>query len=214
MTYENLKVADHSEDNINMVEQERNFCPRCGKRASKDLEHIHTCTPPSDSAASEAVASGDGTLHGAIDYWQKRALEAEAKLVSNSLESGDIKTTWQPIAKAPKDNKRPLYLAFLINGQLNRIWVDGGVSDGCNGWFSADGGFVEPTHWAYQDEPIPKVPIGWKLVPVEPTEQMIQNTDVYLDELDGYLKFYKAMLNAAPHPPRQEFEAGHSKALQ
>ena len=25
--------------------QERNFCPRCGKR-TKDLTVIHTCTPP------------------------------------------------------------------------------------------------------------------------------------------------------------------------
>jgi len=29
------------------IEQERNFCPRCGKR-TKDLTHIHTCTPPKD----------------------------------------------------------------------------------------------------------------------------------------------------------------------
>jgi len=27
--------------------EERNFCPRCGKRA-KDSTHIHTCTPPQD----------------------------------------------------------------------------------------------------------------------------------------------------------------------
>jgi hypothetical protein len=26
---------------------ERNFCERCGKR-TKDLTHIHTCTPPKD----------------------------------------------------------------------------------------------------------------------------------------------------------------------
>ena len=26
-------------------EQKRNFCPRCGKRAS---DYIHTCTPPQD----------------------------------------------------------------------------------------------------------------------------------------------------------------------
>jgi hypothetical protein len=26
---------------------EQNFCPRCGKR-TKDLTHIHTCTPPQD----------------------------------------------------------------------------------------------------------------------------------------------------------------------
>jgi len=25
---------------------QRNFCERCGKRASKDPYHIHTCTPP------------------------------------------------------------------------------------------------------------------------------------------------------------------------
>ena len=29
-------------------EQERNFCPRCGKR-TKDLTTIHTCTPPQES---------------------------------------------------------------------------------------------------------------------------------------------------------------------
>lgn len=28
-----------------VVQQERNFCPRCGKR-TKDLTVIHTCTPP------------------------------------------------------------------------------------------------------------------------------------------------------------------------
>jgi hypothetical protein len=28
----------------------------------------------------EAIAAGDGTLHGAIDYWQERALKAEARL--------------------------------------------------------------------------------------------------------------------------------------
>ncbi len=28
--------------------QERNFCPRCGKR-TRDLTTIHTCTPPQDN---------------------------------------------------------------------------------------------------------------------------------------------------------------------
>ena len=28
-----------------LSEQQRNFCSRCGKR-TKDLTHIHTCTPP------------------------------------------------------------------------------------------------------------------------------------------------------------------------
>jgi len=30
-----------------LAQQERNFCPRCGKR-TRDLTHIHTCTPPQD----------------------------------------------------------------------------------------------------------------------------------------------------------------------
>ena len=29
--------------------QERNFCPRCGKR-TRDLTVIHTCTPPQEGA--------------------------------------------------------------------------------------------------------------------------------------------------------------------
>jgi len=31
-----------------LSEQQRNFCSRCGKR-TKDLTHIHTCTPPQDN---------------------------------------------------------------------------------------------------------------------------------------------------------------------
>jgi hypothetical protein len=30
-----------------VVQQERNFCSRCGKR-TKDLTVIHTCTPPQE----------------------------------------------------------------------------------------------------------------------------------------------------------------------
>ena len=32
------------------------------------------------SEMDEAIAAGDGTLHGAIDYWQERAFKAEARL--------------------------------------------------------------------------------------------------------------------------------------
>lgn len=35
-------------------------------------------SPTVEQAMEEAVAAGDGTLHGAIDYWQERALKAEA----------------------------------------------------------------------------------------------------------------------------------------
>lgn len=35
----------------------------------------------------QAIAAGDGTLHGAIDHWQERALKAEADLLRKSLEN-------------------------------------------------------------------------------------------------------------------------------
>ena len=28
--------------------EERNFCPRCGKRRGGDVNYIHTCTPPQE----------------------------------------------------------------------------------------------------------------------------------------------------------------------
>jgi ribosomal protein S27AE len=37
-------AKDH-EKVFEQIQQEQNFCPRCGKRTS-DLAAIHTCTPP------------------------------------------------------------------------------------------------------------------------------------------------------------------------
>ena len=49
--------------------QERNFCPRCGKRTA-DLTTIHTCTPPDDNALqrglarTKEVAAGSQAFYG------------------------------------------------------------------------------------------------------------------------------------------------------
>jgi hypothetical protein len=29
--------------------EDRNFCPRCGKRRGGDVNYIHTCTPPQEN---------------------------------------------------------------------------------------------------------------------------------------------------------------------
>ena len=48
---------------------ERNFCPRCGKRTA-DLTMIHTCTPPYDNALqrglarTKEVAAGSQAFYG------------------------------------------------------------------------------------------------------------------------------------------------------
>lgn len=75
---------------------------------------------------------------------------------------------WQPIATAPKDGDRLLYLAIIgDNGLLQSIDHDalwGEVGERLDGheiysgyaWLSANG-MEEPTHWAYQDGAPPGV---------------------------------------------------------
>jgi hypothetical protein len=44
--------------------QERNFCPRCGKRTA-DLTTIHTCTPPKNEAkTADPFAAGSQAFYG------------------------------------------------------------------------------------------------------------------------------------------------------
>lgn len=66
---------------------------------------------------------------------------------------------WRPISTAPKDNRRPLYLAAVNeDGTLQEIDFDGSwgwISEddpnaGFYGWCSAFGRVEEPTHWCYQ----------------------------------------------------------------
>jgi hypothetical protein len=42
------KVTNACKEALEQPAQEHNFCSRCGKRASKDLNQIHTCTPPNN----------------------------------------------------------------------------------------------------------------------------------------------------------------------
>lgn len=75
---------------------------------------------------------------------------------------------WKPIATAPKDNKRALYLArFDSDGKLQELDFDGIGEHWQESWemphiqgrdWCSANGIVEPTHWAYQDEPLPLLP--------------------------------------------------------
>jgi hypothetical protein len=74
---------------------------------------------------------------------------------------------WQPIETAPRDNKRALYLARIVDGVLVEIdmnasweyWQESWELAHINGYaWVSDGGMEEPTHWAYQDGPPPAAP--------------------------------------------------------
>lgn len=88
---------------------------------------------------------------------------------------------WQPIETAPTDNKRPLYLArFNDDGKLLELGFDGiWEYDSGDGWEHNNGGHYwqssgalfecdQPTHWAYQDKPLPAAPV----VAVEPVAEV------------------------------------------
>lgn len=50
--------------------------------------YLHPALPqPAMTEGDEAIAAGDMTLHGAIDHWQERALEAEKKLAGGASAS-------------------------------------------------------------------------------------------------------------------------------
>lgn len=98
-------------------------------------------------------------------FAQKGIAECEHLL---SVIDGNAKvTTWQPIDSAPRDNKRSLYLArFNEAGELVEVdwdgvwehWSEGPEMPHIQGWdWASTNGIHEPTHWAYQDEPIPTV---------------------------------------------------------
>lgn len=86
-----------------------------------------------------------------------------------NLRAGQRVPMWHPIETAPKDNARPLALAqFGDDGNLQDLdwdvkwkyfrdsYGEGGEYD----WESALARCDTPTHWAYQDEPLPPLTLG------------------------------------------------------
>jgi hypothetical protein len=78
---------------------------------------IHTCGPNRDynarliaaapdwDAMQEAIGAGDGTLHGAIEYWHEEALRLRAEL---ALAIDDCRA-----AQVERDNVRAAYIAEI-----------------------------------------------------------------------------------------------------
>ena len=75
---------------------------------------------------------------------------------------------WQPIETAPKDNKRPLWLArFNDDGTMQSFDYNGSWESESESWempqvyyfWATENGYVEePSHWAYQPEEFDTLP--------------------------------------------------------
>ena len=86
----------------------------------------------------EAIAAGDGTLHGAIDYWQERALKAEARLAQKDEQAepcvcgNSIKSNTEHRTDGPCYRKEPSaeptrneVISFLLGeAPLDGVWFD------------------------------------------------------------------------------------------
>lgn len=62
---------------------------------------------------------------------------------------------WQPIETAPKDNKRPSWLArFNDDGTMQSFDYDGSWESESESWEMPKSYYFwgEPSHWAYQPE--------------------------------------------------------------
>ena len=90
------------------------------------------------SEMDEAIAAGDGTLHGAIDYWQERALKAEARLAQKDEQAepcvcgNSIKSNTEHRTDGPCYRKEPSaeptrneVISFLLGeAPLDGVWFD------------------------------------------------------------------------------------------
>ena len=88
-------LANHCEDNLDMVKQEhpieRNFCERCGKRA---FDGIHTCTPPAKQEQGEPVAEIKRNSSGQIYIDWRDGESAIVNLVDAKLYTTPQQRTW------------------------------------------------------------------------------------------------------------------------
>ena len=94
---------------------------------------------------------------------------------------------WQPIETAPKDNKRPLWLArFNDDGTLQSFDYNGSWESESESWeipqvyyfWATENGYVEePSHWAYQPEEFCALPYA-RPAPSVPTALLVAVADL------------------------------------
>ena len=56
-------------DEVLAQPEDRNFCPRCGKRRGGDVNYIHTCTPPDDNALQRGLARTKEVVAGSQAFY-------------------------------------------------------------------------------------------------------------------------------------------------
>lgn len=141
-------------------------------------------TWPYHKNAPIAISAVVGLREGEIKQLRKRhdALHAELETLK----------AW----KEEVEKQEPV--ATVIKEGDSRYWTSERL------WTFPDGKYPLYTQAGAQAQPAPSVPEGWKLVPIEPTQEMTNHViDERLEALVAgkehtFIDIYKAMLAAAP----------------
>ena len=65
--------------------EERNFCPRCGKRRGGDVNYIHTCTPPQPKR--EWVNLTDDEIKEIIGSWGDTPVKGYTRKLMDQIQN-------------------------------------------------------------------------------------------------------------------------------
>lgn len=149
-------------------------CAKCGFGLTRTNLYVNSGTTGPGDSKTEPCLNGCGPLwpvtweQQAKEGWEaagrflkeRNDLRDELSAVNESLPTPPSK--WHPIETAPKDNKRPLWLAeFNEDGSLRELDWDGAweieqesweMPEYYYVWCSANGRVEEPTHWAYMED--------------------------------------------------------------
>jgi len=161
------------------------------------------------SELEEAIAAGDGTLHGAIDFWKGRALIAEAiyRPQDSGMSEAEAYGIWfhDQYGRYPDVMADVDFLAWKAACAWQReqqgepvAWIK---PEWLNGSYR---GALSPVTTYPQVDYVPlytsapTIPEGWKLVQVETTvemQAMWKRSITFLDDLDAT---WSALLAASP----------------
>lgn len=131
---------------------------------------------PRGNAVAWVLWDEEGVIDSTFDKDSAEKWEKESSQIMRvrPLVFGDVcpyenqsGPTWRPMNTAPLDNRRPLVIAtFEEDGSIRDIDFDAVWTSESESWempevywfwASAHGRIEDPTHWTYQDEPLPRL---------------------------------------------------------